>query len=282
MQKFMLITNSYKDKELVLSRRIVNYIQERGGQAHIATNRMNAGQEQEFDLAEIPEDTECILVLGGDGTLIRTATKTEALQIPLIGVNLGTLGYLCELEEATVFEAIEKLFADRYMKEERIMLSGCKVGEEGNARLALNDIVIHWTGDMSMLRMYVYVNGKPLNTYEADGILVATPTGSTGYNISAGGPIVEPKARMLLLTPINAHDLNSQSIVLGDEDVIEIEVGTRRYQANERASVSFDGDTLMQLRVGDKVRIKRASNTVRICKLSDQSFLEILRKKMQR
>lgn len=282
MQKFMLITNSYKDKGLVLSRRIVNYIQERGGQAHIAANRMNAGLEQEFDLAEIPEDTECILVLGGDGTLIRTATKTEALQIPLIGVNLGTLGYLCELEEATVFEAIDRLFADRYMKEERIMLSGCKVGGEENARLALNDIVIHWTGDMSMLRMYVYVNGKPLNTYEADGILVATPTGSTGYNISAGGPIVEPKAHMLLLTPINAHDLNSQSIVLGDEDVIEIEVGTRRYQADERACVSFDGDTLMQLCVGDKVRIERAPNSVRICKLSDQSFLEILRKKMQR
>lgn len=282
MQKFMLITNSYKDKELVLSRRIVNYIQERGGQAHIATNRMDAGREQEFDLGEIPEGTECILVLGGDGTLIRTATRTESLQIPLIGVNLGTLGYLCELEEATVFEAIDQLFADRYMEEERIMLRGCKVGAKESPRLSLNDIVIHWTGDMSMLRMYVYVNGKPFNTYEADGILVATPTGSTGYNISAGGPIVEPKARMLLLTPINAHDLNSQSIVLGDEDVIEIEVGTRRFQADERASVSFDGDTLMQLRVGDKVRITRAPNTVRICKLSDQSFLEILRKKMQR
>lgn len=282
MRKFILITNSYKDRELTLSKRIVNYIQERGGTAHICAIGYGSGMAQEFSLSEIPKDTECILVLGGDGTLIRAATKAESLRIPLIGVNLGTLGYLCELEAATVFDALDQLLADNYTTEERIMLCGSKVGDQESARLALNDIVIHWTGDMSMLRLYVYVNGKPLNTYEADGILVATPTGSTGYNISAGGPIVEPKARMLLLTPINAHDLNSQSIVFGDEDVIEIEVGTRRYQEDEKACVSFDGDTALQLQVGDKMRITRAPDTVRICKLNNQSFLEILRKKMQR
>lgn len=282
MQKFILITNSYKDRELALSKRIVNYIQEKGGAAHICASGSGAGMSQEFALSEIPGDTECILVLGGDGTLIRAATKTESLRIPLIGVNLGTLGYLCELEEATVFDALDQLFADNFATEERIMLSGCKAGEPESARLALNDIVIHWTGDMSMLRLYVHVNGEPLSVYEADGILVATPNGSTGYNLSAGGPIVEPKAQMLLLTPINAHDVNARSIVLGDEDIIEIEIGTRRYQEDERACVSFDGDTTVQLQVGDKMRIARASNTVRICKLNNQSFLEILRKKMQR
>ncbi|MDY5103085.1 MAG: NAD(+)/NADH kinase [Agathobacter sp.] len=282
MRKFMLITNFYKDRDLALSKRIAGYIREKGGTVGICTNNMDEGDGQVFDLSEIPRDTECILVLGGDGTLIRAATGTQELQIPLIGVNMGTLGYLCELEEATVFDALDQLFQDNYTTEERIMLSAAKVGDGEDARLALNDIVIHWTEFMSLLRLYVYVNGKPLNTYEADGILVATPTGSTGYNISAGGPIVEPKARMLLLTPINAHDLNARSIVLGDEDVIEIEIGTRRYQADEKACVSFDGDTVMQLQVGDKVRITRASNSIRICKLNNQSFLEILRKKMQR
>ena len=282
MRKFMLITNFYKDRDLALSKRIAGYIREKGGTVGICTNNMDEGDGQVFDLSEIPRDTECILVLGGDGTLIRAATGTQELQIPLIGVNMGTLGYLCELEEATVFDALDQLFQDNYTTEERIMLSAAKVGGGEDALLSLNDIVIHWTEFMSLLRLYVYVNGKPLNTYEADGILVATPTGSTGYNISAGGPIVEPKARMLLLTPINAHDLNARSIVLGDEDVIEIEIGTRRYQADEKACVSFDGDTVMQLQVGDKVRITRASNSIRICKLNNQSFLEILRKKMQR
>ncbi|MCM1282466.1 MAG: NAD(+)/NADH kinase [Muribaculaceae bacterium] len=281
MRRFLLITNAYKDKGLALSKRIVSYIEEQGGRASIVKNSRD--MEEGFSLSEIPGDTECILVLGGDGTLIRAATKVESLQIPLIGVNLGTLGYLCELEEATVFSAIDRLMADDYITEERIMLCGFRDGGERTPpRLALNDIVIHWAGDLSMLKLMVYVNGEYLTTYHADGVVVATPTGSTGYSMSAGGPIVDPKARMLLLTPINAHDLNSKSIVLGDEDVVEIEMGSRRYGENERASVSFDGDACLSLVAGERVMIARAANIIRICKLSNRSFLEILRKKMSR
>ena len=283
MRKFMLITNAYKDQGLTLSLRIAKYIVGDGGSAGICVSNAEGFGEKDFDISEIPKDTECILVLGGDGTLIRAATKVESLQIPLIGVNLGDLGYLCELEEATVFDAIDELMADNYITEERIMLCGMKDGEElDDPQLALGDIIIHWAGDLSMLDLLVYVNGEYLTTYHADGIMVATPTGSTGYNMSAGGPIVDPKAKMLLLTPINAHDLNSQSIVLGDEDVIEIEVGSRRYQRDEQAGVSFDGDTTLHLSVGDRVLIAKASNIIRVCKLNNQSFLEILRKKMQR
>ena len=248
MRNFVLITNIYKDRELRLSHRIVSYIQDRGGRAGICVSNIEGVMQKDFELSEIPEDTECIIVLGGDGTLIRAATKVESLHIPLIGVNLGTLGYLCELEETSVFEAVDRLMADNY---------------------------IHWTGDMSMLQLHVTVNGKFLTTYHADGIIVATPTGSTGYNMSAGGPIIDPKARMMLLTPINAHDLNGQSIVLSADDVVEIEMGSRRFQKDEKACVSFDGDTTVHLKVGDRIRVS-------ICKLNDQSFLEILRKKMQR
>ena len=127
----------------------------------------------------------------------------------------------------------------------------------------------------------MYVNGEYLTTYHADGVIVATPTGSTGYNLSTGGPIVDPKARVLLLTPINAHDLNSKSIVFGAEDVVEIKMGSRRFQKDETACVSFDGDTPEHLHVGDRVRIAQAQSTIRICKISNQSFLEILRKKMR-
>jgi len=281
MRKFILITNAYKDQELLLSRKIVSYIEDRGGRAGICISNLEGVVDKDFDLCEIPEDTECILVLGGDGTLIRTATKVQSLQIPLIGVNLGTLGYLCELEESNVFAAIDELMADHYIMEERIMLKGQKLDEE-EMHLALNDVVIHWAGDLSMLQLMVYVNGGFLTTYHADGIIVATPTGSTGYNMSAGGPIVDPKGRMLLLTPINAHDLNSQSIVLGAEDVVEIEMGSRRFQREEHAGISFDGDTTIHMKAGDRVRIERASNIIRICRISNQSFLEILRKKMHR
>lgn len=281
MQRFMLITNVYKDMGLRLSHRIVSYIEDRGGRAGICISNVEQVVEKDFDLSDIPEDTECLLVLGGDGTLIRAATKVESLHIPLIGVNMGTLGYLCELEETTVFSAIDSLMQDQFTVEERIMLTG-QLSSGGKQHLALNDVVIHWAGDLSMLQLQVYVNGKFLTTYHADGIVVATPTGSTGYSMSAGGPIVDPKARMLLLTPINAHDLNSQSIVLGAEDVVEIEMGSRSFQRDERASVSFDGDTVFHLKVEERVRIAQASTRIQICKLSNQSFLEILRKKMQR
>lgn len=281
MKQFMLITNIFKDPALRLSRRIVSYIEDRGGRAGICVSNVEQTAEKDFELSDIPEDTECILVLGGDGTLIRAATRVESLHIPLIGVNMGTLGYLCELEESTVFSAIDALMKDQYMLEERIMLSG-RPGNGDGEHLALNDVVIHWAGDLSMLQLQVYVNGEFLTTYHADGIIVATPTGSTGYSMSAGGPIVDPKARMLLLTPINAHDLNSQSIVLGVQDVVEIEVGSRSFQRDEIVSVSFDGDTIWHLKAGERVRIVQASARIQICKLNNQSFLEILRKKMQR
>ena len=270
-----------KDEDLHLSRRIVSYIEDKGGRAGISVSNIEGGVAEDFPLKDIPGDTECIMVLGGDGTLIRAATKVESLGIPLIGVNLGTLGYLCELEETNVFEAIDRLMADNYTLEERIMLSAQIDGSE-HTQLALNDVVIHWAGDLSMLQLGVYVNGNFLTTYHADGIIVATPTGSTGYNLSAGGPIVDPKSNMLLLTPINAHDLNGQSIVLSADDVVEIEMGSRRFQKDEKACVSFDGDTTIHLKVGDRLKVAKGNSVIQICKLNNQSFLEILRKKMQR
>lgn len=280
MKNFVVITNAYKDKDLRLTKQIVKYITDQGGSAKSLISIVESPDGRDFNIEQIPEDTECILVLGGDGTLIRAATKVSGLKIPLIGVNMGTLGYLCELEEANVFPAIDKLMGDNYMMENRIMLTGHKDGCE-EKRVALNDIVIHRAGGLQMLSLNVYVNGEFLNTYHADGIIVATPTGSTGYNMSAGGPIVDPKGSLILLTPNNAHNLNSKSIVLSSEDVVEIEMGSRRWQKDERAYVSFDGDNVAELKVGDRFVIKKSDNYTQICKLNKRSFLEILRKKME-
>lgn len=272
MKNFILITNEEKDTDLKLSKQMIEHIEEKGGRAKVFTD---------FQISDIPADTECILVLGGDGTLIRVATKVESLEIPLIGVNLGTLGYLCELEDATVMGALDRLMQDDYMMEKRIMLTGHKENCT-NSKVALNDIVIHRAGTLQILSLNVYVNGEFLNTYNADGIIVATPTGSTGYSMSAGGPIVDPKGQMLLLTPNNAHNLNAKSIVLSAEDEIEIEIGSRRMQKDEKAWVSFDGDTVEELSVGERFIISKAVNHTKICKLNKKSFLEILRKKMEK
>ena len=280
MRKFGLITNAYKDKDLHLTHQIADYIHKNGGEAICISERNGVILDYEqMDYSNIPEGLDCLMVLGGDGTLIRAATGTRKFHIPLIGVNLGTLGYLCELEEDTVFPAIERLMNEEYKIDERMMLQGRRPGAE-HGKSALNDIVIHRTGDLSLLSLQVYVNGEFLTTYDADGVILSTPTGSTGYNMSAGGPIVDPKARMILLTPINAHNLNSRSIVLSADDVIEIEMGSRRYQKDEVACVSCDGDKIDLIKVGDRFVISRSKHIIQICKLNKRSFLEILSKKM--
>ena len=275
MKHFALVTNAHKDEALVLTNKIISYIEEQGGTAV----SLISNEEQMLDIADIPKNTDCIMVLGGDGSLIRTATKVESLQIPLIGVNLGTLGYLCELEEANVFAAIDQLMQGKYMMEERLMLTGHLSGDKVE-RFALNDIVIHRMGGLSILHLHVYVNGEFLSSFDVDGMIVATPTGSTGYNMSAGGPIIDPKAKMLLITPINAHNLNSKSIVLGADDVVEIEVVDGKRNSDDTIGVSFDADCVGVLKPGERYVISKASAVTRICKLHKKSFLEILRKKM--
>ena len=250
MKHFLIITNAFKDKNLKLTNEIKGYIEKKGGSCQCFTSTGDDAKHAAPEADAVAPETECVLVLGGDGTLIRAASKLVEQNMALIGVNLGTLGYLCELEESNVFTAVDELMEDR-------------------------------TGALSVVNLIVFVNGEYLNTFRADGIIISTPTGSTGYNMSAGGPIVDPKASMIIITPINAHNLNSRSIVIGAEDEVMIEIGERRSQKDETVEVSFDGDNAVGLEVGDKFLIRKADSTTRICKLNNMSFLEILRKKMK-
>ena len=272
MKNFLIITNYYKDSEARLTNHIKEYIEKKGGSCSTFFSNGETPGEAAPHREDIPENTQGVLVLGGDGTLIRAAAALVKSRLPLIGVNLGTLGYLCELEEKDVFAAVDKLMKDDYMVEERMMLGGygIKGGEILPADIALNDVV----------NLIVYVNGEYLNTFRADGIIISTPTGSTGYNMSAGGPIVDPKAQMMLITPINDHNLSSKSIVISADEEVTVELGKRRSQKDEMVEVSFDGDSKVRLEVGDRFVVRRAEDTAKICKLSSESFLEILRRKM--
>lgn len=283
MKHFFIITNSYKDKDLVLTKSMKDYIETKGGQCGYYVSR---GEENDGDCIrpeDLPKELDLIFVIGGDGTLIHAARDTASKNVPLIGVNLGTLGYLCELEEATVYGAIDQIMEDKFVLEARMRLSGhpLQAGQKLQPQTALNDIVIHRSGILQLVSLVVYVNGQYLNTFDGDGVIVSTPTGSTGYNLSAGGPIVDPKARMILITPINSHTLNSKSIVLGAEDEVVVEIASRRREGDEQVVVSFDGDHNIHLDVGDRIVIHQAKKDCRILKLGKLSFLEILRKKMQ-
>lgn len=282
MKKFAIIVNAWKDRNLDQTRKLCSYIETHGGSCRYLISVDEQEGIRKVRAADIPKGTECILVLGGDGTLIRAARDTVECGIPLIGVNMGTLGYLCELEVNSVYDAVDEMMHDQYMVEKRMMLSGLKSAQaEAEAVHALNDIVIHRTGALSLVSLTVYVNGQYLNTFKGDGMIVSTPTGSTGYNMSAGGPIVDPKAELLLLTPINSHTLTPRSIVIDSQDEIVVEVGSRRLQQDEAVEVSFDGDRGCRLGVGECIRIWKAEECAKILKFSRISFLEILRKKMQ-
>ena len=231
----------------------------------------------------IPDDTQCIIVLGGDGTLLQAARDLVHKDIPLLGINLGNLGFLAEVDRHSIYPALDKLLTGDYELEERMMLTGTvyRGGKIIGQDIALNDIVIGREGHLRVVRFKNYVNNEYLNSYNADGIIISTPTGSTGYSLSAGGPVVSPNAAMILMTPIAPHTMNARSIILPAEDVVTVEIGEGRHNDCERGLASFDGDTSISMITGDQIVIKKAKARTKILKLNHLSFVEVLRQKMR-
>lgn len=287
MNKFFLITNRMKDPQGIHTKRIQKYLEEHRAETVCVDENYFVPAQDGSDTGKLrPEADSCILVLGGDGTLLQAARDTFETEIPLLGINLGTLGYLAEADMENVEQILDRLLKDSCEREERMVLEGRICRENTDAQetegqdFALNDIVISRCGSLQILTLRIFVNGQFLNSYSADGMIVATPTGSTGYNMSAGGPIVEPQARLLLLTPICPHTLNTRSIVLSPEDEVVIEIPQGRDNGTQTVEASFDGSHKKTMRTGDRIEIKKASRTVGFLKVNSESFLSVLHKKM--
>lgn len=273
MNKFIIFTNTDKDEGLALSKKITEYLSEKGAVSSIVCDAvLDSGAMDGFI-----KEADAAIVLGGDGTMLRATRGIGVYDIPLIGINLGTLGFLTEVEESGVFDALDMLLKDRYIIENRMMIEGTV----GNKTFhSLNDIVITRAGFSRVIGLNVYVNGQLLDTYEADGVIVSTPTGSTGYNLSAGGPIVSPKARVIVVTPISPHSLTSKSVVFDSTDEIKIEIAKKRKTQDTEAIVSFDGGNSIDLGAGDVVSPRISSRTVRLIKVHDVNFYSVLRDKI--
>jgi NAD+ kinase len=286
MKHFLIYTNRNKDKGMEITERIRSFLEERGQRCTIMMKQPGWQFHQEKDSEEgdtsIPSDVDCMIILGGDGTMLQGARDVKKHNIPMIGVKLGTLGYMTEIEPNQLEAALERLVLGDYAIESRMMLN-CKVymkNEQEAEGWALNDIVVSRSGSLRMIHLHVYVNGQLLYNYQADGIIISTPTGSTGYNLSAGGPIVEPKAKLLLLTPVCSHSLNQRSIVLSPEDVIEIKIPNGRDGREQELEVSFDGSHGILLQTGDIIRIVKSEKTTEIIQLNQVSFLDVLHHKL--
>ena len=275
MDCFYIITNKLKDKDYKITNEIRKYIEEHGKNCFLSEK----DGEGHIIPGTVPEEAQCGLVLGGDGTLIRAVRDLGERSLPLLGINLGTLGYLADVELKDFREALDRLFDVAPDIEERMMLEG----EFRSSRkdIAMNDIVLAREGKVRIVSFNIYVNGTLLNTYHADGVILSTPTGSTGYNLSAGGPVVEPTAQMIVITPICSHALNTSSVVLSADDLIEVEICEGRYGRQEQVSLCFDGAEQTTLVTGEKVCIRRADQTAKLVKLSRESFMKTMRRKMK-
>lgn len=281
MKHFIIITNKPKDPALELTRRTAGYLEQHGASCTVCADEIPQEAWEEL-LSKEAGHTDAILVLGGDGTLLRAARDTVGSRIPILGVNIGTLGYLTEVEPANLEDALQKLLDGNFCVEERMMLSGA-VFREGTLReenCALNDITITRCGHLRMLYFQIYVNGKLLKEYHADGIIIATPTGSTGYNMSAGGPIVEPGAQLIVLTPVCPHTLQTRSVILRADDEISIRIIGKAGMEETGIEACFDGSRNIGLGAKDEVHVTKSIQTTSIVKLSEACFLDVLHRKL--
>lgn len=284
MEHFLIISNVDRDPEHKNADEIASYIRETGKVCEVVEVSRGADFDETLDTIEnkITNDIECALVLGGDGTIIQVAGALAKNNIPLLGINLGRLGFLAEVDRDMIFEAVDKIMNNDFYLEERMMLEGMYQYSGCNAKraLALNDIVITRSGPMRVIDYDIYVNDKLLTTINGDGVVISTPTGSTGYSMSAGGPIVEPGANIIVITPISAHKLNSRPIVLSPGDEITVCIASEKYDNNAIAGVSFDGGITYEMDKGDKVIVKKAKEITRIMKISKESFIDVLSRKL--
>ena len=224
------------------------------------------------------KNAELLICLGGDGTLLAAAGYMKEKSIPILGVNLGSLGFLTEVKENEIFEELSAYFLGQSQIEERLMLSATARSEKNKIErrmVALNDMVISREGLTRLLRLEVQVSGENLTRFSGDGVIVATPTGSTAYSLSAGGAIVHPKLDALIVTPICPHSLALRSIVLGGNEKITVKIQTDR--ENERALLTADGQENLEIDDSFSVEIMRSNTSLKLLKSSKRSYFATLK-----
>jgi len=264
MNKFVVYTNPYKDINETVTKRVKDYLINKGA-----------------SVCDSDQTDAMTLVLGGDGTMLQAIRELPS-DGPYIGINLGNLGFLTEIEKDNIEASLDRLIEDDFVLEKRMLLEG-KVNtsdESDKAIWALNDIVLTRCGSLKILSFEIYVNGRLLHEYLADGMIVSTPTGSTGYNLSAGGPLASPASEVIMLTPICPHSLNQRSIILSGEDVIEIKIPLSKDNHPQEMEVSFDGSNRRIVHTGDSIVVGRSNRYIGIARLGKDSFLDVLNRKM--
>jgi len=281
--RFALFGNVYQAKKSASIQKILSYLSERKADLYIERefyDFLTCGQNIDIQATRIFErndfDSDFVISMGGDGTLLKVATYVGSKDIPIIGVNMGRLGFLADIVPCEIESALNAIYSGKFTLEEHAVIkaeteSDCFEGYP----YALNDISVLKRDNASMISIRVSVNGEYLVTYQADGLIVSTPTGSTAYSLSNGGPIIAPQTGILCLTPVAPHSLNIRPIVIPDSSEITLSVESRSHNF----LVAIDGRS-EKCKETTQLTISRAPYTIKIVKRSGQKYFNTLREKM--
>lgn len=283
MRKVGILPNLAKDENLEVTKRIVRYLLDNGCLPALTED---VAQKAGLDLYARKEEelfrfSDFLISLGGDGTLLGVGRRTAKYNRPILGINLGNLGFLTADDKDFAERAIDQVLLGNYKVEKRIMLDATIFDEPQRMQgmLALNDICITRGVSSKILQFNMFINDEYVDTLRADGVIICTPTGSTAYNLSAGGPILKGDAEIIAITPICPHTLNNRSIIVSAEDSITVEVCTHE---NEDFTVSADGQSTLVLKRKNVVQIKKSQYCTTIMKTKQLGFYDVLRQKLAR
>ena len=281
--KIAVYPNIAKPEAAHLLTRILAFFQDREVTPLLTEEAARAFGCEQLATADVAAASpDVAIAIGGDGTFLGVCRKLASVSVPVCGVNIGALGFMADIEPQELEKKLAKILQGDYQVEERLRLSGFVRRHDAadNAleplAVAVNDVVVTKSGIARMLKLSLSINGLQVTDCKADGFIVSTPTGSTAYSLSAGGPILNPTVKSILLTPICAHTLNLRPLVIDEEDEVSI------YLSNvpNDIIVTFDGQKSFDLRQGDELIVRRADSPVRLIKFSDRDYYEVLRTKL--
>ncbi len=280
MKKVVLNPNPSRDVGLECTKKVADFFKKHSVKAYIPSDIPGAEKTGAVlsDFSDALKDADMIISFGGDGSLLDTANEVAELNIPVLGINIGRIGYMAELESNEI-EQLKKVLDGDYQIEERMRLDVAVIRNDETIykRTALNDAVIMKTGRQWTVDMDMFADEMFISHYSGDGVIIATPTGSTAYSLSAGGPIIDPLSKNITITPVCAHALTAKPIVLSYKRTIKL---CAKSSQNSVIAVSIDGDDGFELMHGDYVKIKKARETTKLIHVKDTNFYDVLYSKL--
>lgn len=275
----ILVKPAFQDSKPLLQE-LVPWLRARGRDPLLDSSLAQLiGEDTSYSKKDLATHADLLLVLGGDGTMLAAARLVEDRPTPILGVNVGGLGFLTEVSREELYHALEQVFAGAYFEEERLMLRSriMRLGEQVAQATVLNDVVLNKGAIARMVQLEISINGQLVTGLRGDGLIISTPTGSTAYSLSSGGPILNPSVHALILTPICPHTLTNRPIVIPQDVLVEVVMVSR----DEGAMVTFDGQVGVALRHQDTIEVRASGHKTKLIRFRDRNYYEMLRKKLK-